>query len=196
MQRIIFGLAVLVLSANAFAGKGGTSSPSDVNVVNTPTVKVVADTDLPVVVSNTQPIQVQEVGSTACGVNRASLDPGVQMFPTANSTYTIATVEGPGAFISTLITKVGGADDTSTILVYVDGTVAVRAVYSELRDWGITVHNPFGVQLLSANTAVKSVAIGFPFPICFDSELRIDLMVGSGDTGISAVSSQTIVSLN
>ena len=181
MKRMLFGLAATTLAVAAFAAPPHGAPPLgtvDVNVVNPV---------LPVEVTNADPIPVTNVGpvpSLAVG-NVGAYSSGVSD-PMPGELYTLIGINGPGKFVSAYVTKQGGATDVTFVELYLDGRLLTSVSMAALRNWNLTQSNPSGLMLLPGATvdSVDTMAIGFPFPLSFETDLKLQVRIGGSDTGI------------
>ena len=97
--------------------------------------------------------------------------------PAPRGDYELVTLKGPGKFLSAVITKQGGDTDLTGVQLYIDGKYVVSLTIAAARNWGLTQHNPYGVVLVKSTGAIKTLTIGFPYPLYFKSELKLKVSV-------------------
>jgi hypothetical protein len=83
---------------------------------------------------------------------------------------------GPGVFVAAAVSKQGGTNDATFVGLDVDGRNVTSISYGAARNLGLTQSNPYGLVLLDAGE-VKTLTIGFPSPLAFQSELVLSVFV-------------------
>ncbi|HPM61514.1 MAG TPA: hypothetical protein PK955_03440, partial [Methanoregulaceae archaeon] len=58
----------------------------------------------------------------------------------------------------------------------IDGKNVVNSSFAGAENWGLAGQNPYGVVFLKS-TQVKALAMGFPVPLHFKSELKLSATV-------------------
>ena len=86
--------------------------------------------------------------------------------------HDLIVLKGPGKFVSAHVSKQGGTNDITFVVLEIDGKVIVNGSIAGYRNRGLTQSNPSGLMLLQSPTQT-TVAIGFPFPLAYQSELRL-----------------------
>ena len=86
-------------------------------------------------------------------------------------------LEGKGKFISAQITKQGGTNDLTFVILVIDGRNVVNISIAALRNIGLTENNPYGLVLLKSNGNPKTFTIGFSTPLVYKRELRLSVNV-------------------
>jgi hypothetical protein len=97
--------------------------------------------------------------------------------PAPKGEYELIKIKGPGTFISGEIVKQGGNNDITFISLEIDGKVVISTSIAGLKNWGLTNQNSYGLVLLTSAIGIKTVTIGFPFPLNFKSELLLKVHV-------------------
>ena len=101
--------------------------------------------------------------------------------PAPNGTHNLVTLQGPGLFLSAQITKQGGPTDLTFVNLDIDGKNVVALSFAAARNTGLTVPNPYGLQLLNG-VGIESFTIGWPFPLTFRRSLKLSVKVN--ETGV------------
>ena len=103
--------------------------------------------------------------------------------PAPNGAHDLVTLEGPGVFLGAAISKQGGTNDLTFVILYVvndRGPFLHNRVmdlsYAAASNQGLTQHNPYGVVLLHS-TAIKTMTLGFPTPLLYKRSLRLRVTV-------------------
>jgi hypothetical protein len=99
----------------------------------------------------------------------------------ATGAHQLVILKGPGKFVSAQLSKQGGTNDITFVMLEIDGKIVVDGSFAGYRNRGQTQSNPSGVVLLQSS-AMKTLTIGFPFPLAYQSELR--LSVDIAETGV------------
>lgn len=97
--------------------------------------------------------------------------------PAPKGEHKLVTLKGPGKFISAEISKQGGTNDLTFVILDIDGNNVVNLSVAAARNWGLTQHNSYGLVLLESAAGIKTLTIGFPYPLQFDSELTLKVDV-------------------
>jgi hypothetical protein len=97
--------------------------------------------------------------------------------PAPKGEYELVTIKGPGTFISAEISKQGGTNDITFISLDIDGKNVVNLSVAAAANWGLTQDNPYGLVLLKSAAGIKTLTIGYPFPLNFSQELKIKVTV-------------------
>jgi hypothetical protein len=85
------------------------------------------------------------------------------------------TLEGPGVFLAAEVSKQGGTNDLTFVILDIDGRNVTNLSYAAAANLGLTQHNPFGLVLM--RSVVKTLAVGFPTPLLFKRSLRLAVKV-------------------
>ncbi len=97
--------------------------------------------------------------------------------PAPKGDYELVTLKGPGTFVSAEISKQGGTNDITFIILDIDGKNVVNLSVAAAKNWGLTQDNPYGLALLESEAGIKTLTIGYPFPLNFSQELKIKVTV-------------------
>lgn len=93
--------------------------------------------------------------------------------PAEGSEHTLVSISGPGKFVSARMTKQGGASGITFASLVLDGEVIEQRSFAAIKNWGLIVHNPFGVAVLTSASGIDAFTIGFPQPLAFESSLEL-----------------------
>ena len=96
--------------------------------------------------------------------------------PAPNGNHALVTLEGPGLFLGAAVTKQGGTNDLTFVILEIDGRNVTNLSYAAAANAGLTQHNPYGLVLLHS-TALKTVTIGFPAPLRYERKLVLRVTV-------------------
>jgi hypothetical protein len=96
--------------------------------------------------------------------------------PAPNGAHDLVTLEGPGVFLGAAISKQGGTNDLTFVILDIDGRNVADLSYAAASNQGLTQHNPYGVVLLHS-TAIKTMTLGFPTPLLYKRSLRLRVTV-------------------
>ena len=101
--------------------------------------------------------------------------------PVPKGKYTLVTLRGPGKFLSAEISKQGGTNDLTFIILDIDGKNVVNLSVAAAKNWGFTQHNSYGLVLLGSKAGIKTLTIGFSCPLEFkrDLILKVDVQENS-----------------
>ena len=97
--------------------------------------------------------------------------------PAPRGDYELVTLKGPGKFLSAAISKQGGDTDLTVVELTIDGKYLVSLSIVAAKNLGLTQHNPYGLVLVESARAIKTLTIGFPYPLYFNSELKLKVSV-------------------
>lgn len=97
--------------------------------------------------------------------------------PAPKGDYELVTLKGPGKFLSAEISKQGGSNDLTFVILDIDKKNVVNLSVAAAYNWGLTQHNPYGLVLLRPTSGIKTLTIGFPYPLRFNTELRLKVNV-------------------
>lgn len=95
--------------------------------------------------------------------------------PPGTGTHDLVVLKGPGKFVSAFVTKQGGSSDLTFVSLEIDGKTIVNGSIAAFRNRALTQSNPYGLVLLQST--LKTVTIGFPFPLAYQSDLRLSVHV-------------------
>jgi hypothetical protein len=96
--------------------------------------------------------------------------------PAPAGTHVLVTLTGPGLFLGAAITKQGGTNDLTFVILDIDGRNVTNLSFAAASNDGLTQQNPYGLMLLSS-TALKTLTIGFPTPLLYKRSLRLGVTV-------------------
>jgi hypothetical protein len=123
-----------------------------------------------------KPARQQPVSSScARGVCDPQRTQGLRA-PAPNGTHDLVTLVGPGVFLGAAISKQGGTNDLTFVILDIDGKNVENLSYAAASNSGLTQQNPYGLVLLQSN-ALKTMTIGFPTPLLFKRTLRLRVTV-------------------
>ena len=94
----------------------------------------------------------------------------------AHGDHALVTLKGPGVFLGAEVTKQGGTNDITFVILDIDGRNVTSLSYAAAANSGLTQQNPYGLVLLTSS-ALKNLTIGFPTPLRFKRELRLSVTV-------------------
>jgi hypothetical protein len=92
----------------------------------------------------------------------------------------LVNLEGPGVFLAAAVSKQGGANNVTFVILEIDGSNVTNLSFSAAITFGLTQHNPFGLVLVQS-PLVKTMTIGFPTPLRFEKNLRLSVKVAEPD---------------
>jgi hypothetical protein len=96
--------------------------------------------------------------------------------PAPNGTHDLVTLRGPGVFVGAEVTKQGGTNDLTFVVLDIDGRNVTNLSYAAANNSGLTQQNPYGLVLLHS-AALKNLTIGFPTPLLYKRSLRLSVTV-------------------
>jgi hypothetical protein len=96
--------------------------------------------------------------------------------PAPNGTYALVTLKGPGVFIAAEISKQGGTNDLTFVVLDIDGRNVANLSYAGALNQGLTQQNPYGLVLLHS-ASIKTVTLGFPTPLVYKRSLNLSVTV-------------------
>jgi hypothetical protein len=96
--------------------------------------------------------------------------------PEPKGTHGLVTLEGPGVFVAASVSKQGGANDLTFVILDIDGRNVTNLSFAAAGNLGLTQHNPYGLVLVQS-TAVKTMTVGFPTPLRYARRLRLAVTV-------------------
>ena len=103
--------------------------------------------------------------------------------------YALVTLKGPGVFLGAEITKQGGTNDLTFVILDIDGRNVTNLSYAAAKNSGLTQQNPYGLVLLSS-AALKNLTIGFPSPLRYKRQLKLAVTVN--ETGVVQILANVI----
>jgi hypothetical protein len=96
--------------------------------------------------------------------------------PAPNGAHDLVTLDGPGVFLGASISKQGGTNDLTFVILDIDGRNVADLSYAAAVNHGLTQQNPYGVVLLQS-AAIKTMTLGFPTPLLYQRSLRLRVTV-------------------
>jgi hypothetical protein len=96
--------------------------------------------------------------------------------PAPKGNHTLVTLKGPGVFLAAEVTKQGGANDLTFVILDIDGRNVTNLSFAAAANQGLTQHNPYGLALLHT-PALKTMTVGFPAPLRYARELQLRVTV-------------------
>jgi len=119
----------------------------------------------------------QQVGTTRClgGVCNPERTQGLKA-PAPTGTHNLVTLTGPGVFLAAEVSKQGGTNDITFLVLDIDGRNVTNISFAALANQGLTQHNPYGLAVFHS-AALKTVTIGFPSPLFYRQSLRLSVTV-------------------
>jgi hypothetical protein len=96
--------------------------------------------------------------------------------PAPPGTFLLVNLQGPGVFLGAAISKQGGTNDLTFVILDIDGVNVTNISYAAARNLGLLAQNPFGLVLLQS-ALVKTLTVGFPTPLRFERSLRLSVKV-------------------
>lgn len=96
--------------------------------------------------------------------------------PAPRGDYALVSLKGPGLFLGAEVTKQGGGNDLTFVILDIDGRNVTNLSFAAAENTGLTQQNPYGLVLLKA-AAIKNLTIGFPTPLRFQRELKLHVTV-------------------
>jgi hypothetical protein len=115
----------------------------------------------------------------AVGVCDPERTEGLQA-PAPNGTYELVTLDGPGIFLGAEVSKQGGDDDLTFVILDIDGRNVTNVSYAAAVNCGLTQQNPYGLMVLQTS-GIKTMTIGFPTPLLYKQSLRFAVTVNEDD---------------
>jgi hypothetical protein len=100
--------------------------------------------------------------------------------PAPNGTYALVNLKGPGVFVGAEISKQGGTNDLTFVILDIDGRNVANLSYAGAINEGLTQQNPYGLVLLQS-PSIKTVTIGFPTPLIYKRSLSLSVTVNEGN---------------
>lgn len=101
--------------------------------------------------------------------------------PAPQGEHNLVTLQGPGVFLSAQITKQGGTNDLTFVILDIDAKNVVNLSIAGAKNWGLTQYNPYGLVLVKSTGDVKTLTFGLAKPLRFESELTLRVNVQEPD---------------
>ena len=115
------------------------------------------------------------IGKCASGICDPARTQGLKA-PAPSGTHDLIALEGPGVFVAAAISKQGGTNDLTFVILDIDGRNVTNLSFAAANNAGLTQHNPYGLVLLHS-TSLKTVTVGFPTPLVYKRSLRLSVKV-------------------
>jgi hypothetical protein len=96
--------------------------------------------------------------------------------PAPNGTYALVTLKGPGVFLGAEVSKQGGTNDITFVILDIDGRNVTNLSYAAAMNLGLTQQNPYGLVLLGGG-GLKTMTVGFPTPLLYKRSLKLSVTV-------------------
>ena len=96
--------------------------------------------------------------------------------PAAKGNHDLVLVDGPGIFVAAAVSKQGGTNDLTFVVLDIDGRNVTNLSFAAANNQGLTQHNPYGLVVLHS-PVIKTMTIGFPTPLVFKRSLRLSVRV-------------------
>lgn len=96
--------------------------------------------------------------------------------PAPRGTHELVALEGPGVFLGAEVSKQGGANDITFVILDIDGRNVTNLSFAGAANQGLTQQNPYGLVLVQS-PAIKTMTVGFPTPLLFKRSLRLRVTV-------------------
>jgi len=100
--------------------------------------------------------------------------------PAPNGTHALVTLKGPGVFLGAEVSKQGGSNDITFVVLDIDGRNVTNLSFAAAQNQGLTQQNPYGLVLLGSSS-LKTMTVGFPTPLLYKKELRLSVTVNEAN---------------
>jgi hypothetical protein len=90
--------------------------------------------------------------------------------------HNLVTLKGPGVFLCAEVSKQGGSNDLTFVILDIDGKNVVNMSIAAMINLGITQNNPYGLSIMQS-PALKTVTIGYQVPLKFSKELKLRVTI-------------------
>ena len=100
--------------------------------------------------------------------------------PAAQGNHMLVSLKGPGVFLAAEVSKQGGTNDLTFVILDIDGRNVVNLSYAAVANMGLTEHNPYGLTLRQT-PALKTLAMGFPAPLRYQRSLELKVTVNEAN---------------
>src|SRR5262244_2112029 len=97
--------------------------------------------------------------------------------PAPPGTFVLVNLQGPGVFLGAEVSKQGGTNDLTFVVLDIDGRNVTNLSYAAAANVGLTQQNPFGLVLLNSGSSLKTLTVGFPTPLLYKRELKLSVTV-------------------
>jgi hypothetical protein len=96
--------------------------------------------------------------------------------PAPVGTHDLVSLSGPGVFLGAAISKQGGTNDLTFVILDIDGRNVTNLSYAGAVNEGLKEQNPYGLVLLQS-PVIKTMTIGFPTPLLYRRSLKLRVTV-------------------
>jgi hypothetical protein len=96
--------------------------------------------------------------------------------PAPNGTHVLVTLRGPGVFLGAEVSKQGGTNDLTFVILDIDGRSVTNLSYAAGLNQGLTQQNPYGLVVLQSGV-IKTFTVGFPTPLLYKNKLVLCVTV-------------------
>ena len=96
--------------------------------------------------------------------------------PAPQAVHLLVNLEGPGVFLGAMVSKQGGTNDLTFVILDIDGRNVTNLSYAAAANVGLTQQNPYGLVLLHS-AALKTMTVGFPTPLLYKQKLVVSVTV-------------------
>jgi hypothetical protein len=100
--------------------------------------------------------------------------------PAPKGDYSLVNLQGPGVFLGAHVSKQGGTNDLTFVILDIDGRNVTNLSFAAAKNLGLTQQNPYGLVLLES-AGLQNMTIGFPTPLRFHSSLTLKVTVNEDD---------------
>jgi len=100
--------------------------------------------------------------------------------PVPNGTHVLVSLKGPGVFLGAEVTKQGGTNDITFVVIDIDGRNVTNLSYAAAMNQGLTQQNPYGLVLLQSG-GLKTFTVGFPTPLLYKRSLKLSVTVNEAN---------------
>jgi hypothetical protein len=100
--------------------------------------------------------------------------------PAPQGNHLLVSLKGPGVFLAAEVTKQGGTNDLTFVILDIDGRNVVNLSFAAVSNQGLTQHNPYGLALLQS-PALKTLTMGFPAPLRYQRSLELKVTVNEAN---------------
>lgn len=97
--------------------------------------------------------------------------------PAPQGLHELVTLQGPGTFVSAQVSKQGGANDLTFVILDIDGRNVVNFSLAAANNVGLTQNNPYGLVSVNSGGNPETLTIGFGMPLRFERELKLSVQV-------------------
>jgi hypothetical protein len=96
--------------------------------------------------------------------------------PAPNGTHDLVALQGPGVFLGAAVSKQGGANDLTFVIIDIDGRNVTNLSFAAAVNQGLTQQNPYGLAVVQS-AVVKTFCVGFPSPLRYKESFRLRVTV-------------------